>query len=148
LSARRGSYVNTGDTVAEIGELGTLRVRVYVDEPELGRVAEGMPAVITWDAMPERQWKGTVEKMPTQIVALGTRQVGEVIVTIENADQSLLPGTNINAEIIPRWWTTGSPSRRRLSGGRTTRWGFTCCAATMWNGRTWSLAPPALPARW
>ncbi|HOQ43879.1 MAG TPA: efflux RND transporter periplasmic adaptor subunit [Bryobacteraceae bacterium] len=100
LSARRGSYVNTGDTVAEIGELGTLRVRVYVDEPELGRVAEGMPAVITWDAMPERQWKGTVEKMPTQIVALGTRQVGEVIVTIENADQSLLPGTNINAEII------------------------------------------------
>lgn len=100
LSARRGSYVNTGDPVAEIGELGMLRVRVYVDEPELGRVAEGMPAVITWDATPERQWKGTVEKMPTQVVALGTRQVGEVIVTIENADQSLLPGTNINAEII------------------------------------------------
>jgi HlyD family secretion protein len=100
LSARTGGYVNVGDPVVGVGEVGTLRVRVYVDEPELGRVAEGMPVVITWDAMPDRRWKGTVEKMPTQIVPLGTRQVGEVIVTIENADQTLLPGTNINAEVI------------------------------------------------
>lgn len=100
LSARPGGYVNVGDPVAGVGELGTLRVRVYVDEPELGRVAEGLPVMITWDAMPERRWKGVVEKMPTQVVPLGTRQVGEVIVTIENTDQTLLPGTNINAEVI------------------------------------------------
>jgi HlyD family secretion protein len=100
LSARTGAYVNVGDPVASVGELETLRVRVYVDEPELGRVAEGMPVVITWDAMPDRRWKGTVERMPTQVVALGTRQVGEVIATIENPDQMLLPGTNINAEIV------------------------------------------------
>jgi HlyD family secretion protein len=92
--------VNVGDPVASVGELGTLRVRVYVDEPELGRVSEGLPVAITWDAMPDRRWKGTVEKMPTQVVPLGTRQVGEVIVTIENPDQILLPGTNVNAEIV------------------------------------------------
>lgn len=100
LPARPGAYINVGDPVASIGEVGTLRVRVYVDEPELGRVAEAMPVVITWDAMPGRRWKGTVERMPTQIVSLGTRQVGEVIVTIDNPDQILLPGTNINAEIL------------------------------------------------
>jgi multidrug efflux pump subunit AcrA (membrane-fusion protein) len=58
-----------------------------------------MPVAITWDALPGRVWKGEVESMPTQIVALGTRQVGEVIVTIENQGLELLPGTNVNAEI-------------------------------------------------
>ena len=37
--------------------------------------------------------------MPLQVVPLGTRQVGEVICTIDNPDLTLIPGTNINAEI-------------------------------------------------
>ena len=55
---RQGSYVNAGDLVANIGRMDQLRVRVYVDEPELGRVAEGQPVTITWDALPGRQWQG------------------------------------------------------------------------------------------
>jgi HlyD family secretion protein len=58
-----------------------------------------MPVTITWDAMPNRQWKGFVEKVPLQVVPLGTRQVGEVICTIDNPDLTLIPGTNVNAEI-------------------------------------------------
>lgn len=97
-----GAYLNPGDEVARIGLLGRLRVIVYVDEPELGRIAKDMPVTITWDALPGRQWKGGVERIPTQVVRLGTRQVGEVICIIENPDLSLLPGTNINAEIRSR----------------------------------------------
>jgi multidrug efflux pump subunit AcrA (membrane-fusion protein) len=37
--------------------------------------------------------------MPTQIVALGTRQVGEVGCVIDNPDRDLLPGTNVDVEI-------------------------------------------------
>ena len=37
--------------------------------------------------------------MPTQIQPLGTRQVGEVLCTIENPMRELVPGTNVNAEI-------------------------------------------------
>jgi HlyD family secretion protein len=100
LPARIGAYLNLGDVAAQVGDVKKLRVRVYVDEPELGRVAAGMAVTITWDAMPGRPWTGTVDKMPTQIVALGTRQVGEVICAIQNPDLLLLPGTNINAEIV------------------------------------------------
>ena len=96
---RIGSFVNAGDLVAEVGKLERVRVAVYVDEPELGRVRLSAPVLITWDAAPNRQWKGTVDRLPTQIVALGTRQVGEVGCVIENPDNDLLPGTNINAEI-------------------------------------------------
>ena len=54
---------------------------------------------ITWDALPGHQWKGEVDKLPTQIVPLGTRQVGEVGCVIENPDRDLLPNANINADI-------------------------------------------------
>ena len=94
-----GAYLNAGDLVAAIGQLGRVRVKVFVDEPDLGRVTRGKPVVITWDAVPGRQWKGTVDKTPTQIVALGTRQVGEVLCVIDNPNNELLPGTNVNVEI-------------------------------------------------
>jgi HlyD family secretion protein len=60
---------------------------------------KGMPVTITWDALPGRQWNGTVDRTPTQIVPSGSRQVGEVICLIRNPDMDLLPGTNVNADI-------------------------------------------------
>ncbi len=99
LDARAGTFVTPGTLIANIGVLDELKVVVYVDEPELGRVKAGMPVTITWDALPGRQWTGAVEKVPTQIVALGTRQVGEVTCRIDNRDHTLLPGVNITASI-------------------------------------------------
>jgi RND family efflux transporter MFP subunit len=99
FDVKPGAYLNPGDTVGAVGRIDQVRVTVYVDEPELGRVAAGMPVTITWDALPGRSWKGTVERTPTQVVALGSRQVGEVTVIVENPGHTLIPGTNINAEI-------------------------------------------------
>ena len=96
---RPGSYLNAGDLVANVGRMDRLRVRVYVDEPELGRVAVGQPVTITWDALPGRQWHGEVDKKPVAVEALGSRQVGEVVCSIENEGRALIPGTNVNAEI-------------------------------------------------
>lgn len=102
LDPKVGSFVNPGDLIANIGNLARVRVTVYVDEPDLGRVAVGMPVTITWDAMPGRHWTGTVEKTATQVITLGTRQVGEVSCVIDNPDLDLLPGTNITAEITSK----------------------------------------------
>jgi HlyD family secretion protein len=99
VEARPGAYLNPGDLVANVGKLDKMRVTVYVDEPELGRVQADMAVTITWDAKPGREWSGTVDQVPTQIVALGSRQVGEVICVVDNPSHELLPGTNVNAEI-------------------------------------------------
>ena len=96
---KRGAYLNAGDPVASIGRLERVRVKVYVDEPDLGRVAHGMPVVITWDALPGRQWKGEVDHTPSAVVQLGTRQVGEVVCVIQNPGNDLLPDANVFAEI-------------------------------------------------
>jgi HlyD family secretion protein len=121
LPIRLGTYLNTGDLVANVGVLDTLRVRVYVDEPELGRVAKGLPVTITWDALPGKQWQGKVERLPTEIQPLGTRQVGEVWCTIDNPGHELVPGTNVNAEIrsavVPDALTIPKEALRRGPNG-------------------------------
>jgi HlyD family secretion protein len=96
---KQGSFVNAGDPIAKVGRLDRVRVTVYVDEPDLGKVRKGEVVNITWDGLPGHQWKGEVDKLATQIVPLGTRQVGEVGCVIENPQRDLIPNANINAEI-------------------------------------------------
>ncbi len=100
LQVRAGAYLHPGDLLGSIGKADPVLVRVYVDEPELGRVQIGQPVRITWDALPGKEWVGTVEKRPTQIIALGARQVGEVLCTVHNQGYELIPGTNVNAFIL------------------------------------------------
>jgi HlyD family secretion protein len=99
LSVRPGAYVNVGDLVANVGTLDRLRVRVYVDEPLLGRVKLGEPVTIRWEALPGRTWSGRVDQMPASIQTLGSRQVGEVVCAIDNPGRDLIPGNNVDAEI-------------------------------------------------
>lgn len=99
LEARVGSYLSPGALVAQVGQWDTVKVVVYVDEPELGKVKREMPVRITWDGLDGKVWRGKVDKLPTQVAPLGTRQVGEVECRVENPEGDLLPGTNVNAFI-------------------------------------------------
>ena len=94
-----GAYLNPGDVVANIGRLDKVHVKVYVDEPDLGRVHPGLPVTITWDAIPGREWSGTVDRLPAEIKPLDSRQVGEVTCIINNPGLDLIPGTNVTARI-------------------------------------------------
>jgi RND family efflux transporter MFP subunit len=120
LPARAGSFLHPGDPVASIGKLNPVRVRVYVDEPELGRVSPGENVRITWDALPGKEWNGAVERRPTEVIALGTRQVGEVLCTVGNPTRELAPGTNVNAFILTQVannaLTIPKPAVRRDAG--------------------------------
>lgn len=95
-----GAYLQPGDTVGLVGTIERVKVLVYVDEPDLGRVGLGMPVTISWDALPGKKWTGHVERLPSEVVALGTRSVGEVTTVVENPDRDLLPGVTVNATII------------------------------------------------
>jgi len=99
LPVRAGSYVQPGDLIADIGDLNRLRVIIYVDEPELGRVRLNLPVTVTWDGLPGSEWTGKVDKLPVQIIAQGSRQIGEVQSLVENPGHILPAGANINARI-------------------------------------------------
>lgn len=99
LPARVGAWLEAGGLVARIGDMSRLRVTVYIDEPDLGRVKKGLPVTVTWDALAGREWQGVVDAVPAQVIALGTRQVGEVVTVADNPRHDLPPGANINARI-------------------------------------------------
>lgn len=94
-----GDFVHTGDLLAATADLHELRVRAYIDEPELGQLKPGQTVVVTWDALPGRTWTGKTEILPRQVVALGTRNVGELLCTIENKGQELIPNTTVDVRI-------------------------------------------------
>ncbi len=100
LPVRAGAYLNPGDAVGSVGRMDPVTVKVFVDEPELGRLKLGQSVKITWDALAGKEWTGTVGKLPSSVVAQGSRQVGEVLCSIENASRTLTPGTNVNAFIL------------------------------------------------
>jgi HlyD family secretion protein len=95
-----GAYLQPGDLVALVGKLSQVKVIVYVDEPDLGRVGLDMPVSISWDAHPGQTWWGRVNKLPTEVIALNTRTVGEVTTLVENPGHDLLPGVTVNATIV------------------------------------------------
>ena len=97
-----GAYLQPGDLVGLIGDLDEVKVTVYVDEPDLGRVNVGMPVTITWDARPGQKWFGHVDKLPTEVTALGTRTVGEVTTIVDNPNHDLIPGVTVNAKITSK----------------------------------------------
>lgn len=97
-----GAYLQPGQLVALVGNLDEVKVIVYVDEPDLGRVGLGMPVSITWDARPGQTWWGRVDKLPTEVIALNTRTVGEVTTIVENPNHDLLPGVTVNVTIISK----------------------------------------------
>jgi len=99
LPARAGTYVHTGDLPAELADLTRIRIRVFVDEPELGSLKEGQAVEITWEALPDRTWNGLLDQLPKTIVARGTRNVGEVLCSVNNETGELLPNTNVNVRI-------------------------------------------------
>src|SRR5207302_9847683 len=84
LPVRQGDFVKAGDLLAELADLHKVRVRAFVDEPEIGALRPNEPVRITWDAMPDRTWQGLTENVPRQVVPRGSRSVGELLCSVNN----------------------------------------------------------------
>jgi multidrug efflux pump subunit AcrA (membrane-fusion protein) len=52
--------------------------------------------------MPDHVWTGRTEQVPKQVVARGTRSVGEVLCSVDNEKLELLPNVNVNVRIRVR----------------------------------------------
>lgn len=99
LPVKAGDYVKLGDLLAEMADLSKVRVRAFVDEPEIGALEPNEPVKITWDALPNRVWNGKTETIPKQVVARGARSVGELLCAVNNEKLELLPNINVNVRI-------------------------------------------------
>ena len=99
LPIHAGDFVKAGDLLAEMADLHHVRIRAFIDEPELGHLEINQPVEILWDAHPERVWAGRTELLPKQVVNHGTRSVGELLCSVSNDRLDLLPNISVDVRI-------------------------------------------------
>jgi len=99
LDAAPSEFTEAGKLLVEMADLHQERVRAYFDEPDLGRLATGQKVSIRWDAKPNREWHGHIARLPVTVVTYTTRNVGEVLVDLDGAEDDLLPDTNVTVTV-------------------------------------------------
>ena len=105
MNVKATDFIEAGKTLLQMADLRQERVRAYFDEPEIGQLAAGQTIQIKWDARPGKVWHGHVERVPVTVTTYGTRNVGEVMVKVDDEDGLLLPDTNVTVTV-----TTASQS--------------------------------------
>ena len=93
-------YVEPGAEVVQAADLSRLQVRAYFDEPEIGDLQLNNPVSIEWAAKPDSKFHGHIIGLPSTIMTYGTRNVGEVLVSVEDSNGVLLPNTNVTVTVI------------------------------------------------
>ncbi|MBI1356522.1 MAG: efflux RND transporter periplasmic adaptor subunit [Acidobacteria bacterium] len=99
---RVGDYVTPGTLLARIAAGKRLEALIFVDEPELGRVQLGDEATLTADAYPGKSWTCRVDRLPTEVIELESRRVGELrcAVAEDQADlEWLIPNLTVDVAI-------------------------------------------------
>jgi HlyD family secretion protein len=93
-------FVPTGETLVQVADLTKLQIKAYFDEPEIGLLKAGQPVTIVWPAKPGQVWHGHIVQAPTTIIAYGgTRNVGECLISVDDAKGDLLPNTNVTVKV-------------------------------------------------
>jgi HlyD family secretion protein len=100
VTVKPGDQVAPGTPAFRIDDLSKLLVDVLVTEVDINRVRPGQPAMMTFDAIPEKEFSGKV----TEVGRVGASDQGVVnfLVTIElnNPDGTVRPGMTAAVNII------------------------------------------------
>jgi HlyD family secretion protein len=101
LPVAQYAFVPAGDLLVQVANLRNMQITAYFDEPEIGQLKAGQPVTIGWQAKPNRLWHGHVLTVPTTITTYGTtRNVGETLISVDDADGVLLPNTNVTVTVL------------------------------------------------
>lgn len=95
-------FVPAGEDMVDVADLSKMQIRAYFDEPEIGTLAVGQAVKIEWDAEPNKIWHGHVSRVPTTVIRFGTRNVGEAIISVDDAHNDLLPNTNVTVTVTTK----------------------------------------------
>jgi HlyD family secretion protein len=85
---------NGGTTLMTVADLGRVRMRVTIDEVEMGNIRVGLPASVAVDAFSDHTFDGVLEKIEPQAVVTQGVTFFPVMVSISNKDGLLMPGMN------------------------------------------------------
>lgn len=99
IPVQQYDFVQAGQTLLDVADLNKLQIRAYFDEPEIGPLKIGQPVQIDWNARPNMTWHGHILEAPTTVIGYGTRNVGEALISVDDARGDLLPNTNVTVRV-------------------------------------------------
>ncbi len=94
-----GQWIGTGTPVLVLQDVSRLYTVVEVDEIDIGRVAPGQAAELTFDALPDRPLEGRVVRIYPQPGQSGGVVTYPVEVELTETDPVLRPGMTVNVAI-------------------------------------------------
>lgn len=100
VNAVATDFVQAGSLLLQLADPKQVRVRAYFDEPEIGQLAVGQKLLIRWEAKQGKEWHGHIIRTPSTVTTYnGTRNVGEVLVAVDDQDGTLLPETHVTVTV-------------------------------------------------
>lgn len=99
VDAHATDFVEQGKLLLQMADLKHELVRAYFDEPDIGSLAVGQPATITWDALPGKIWHGQMERIPITVTQYNVRRVGEALISLNDSNGQLLPDTSVTVTV-------------------------------------------------
>ena len=81
-------------------DLHEMKVEASVDEADIGRLSEGLPARFSVDAYPDREFNGRITQIRKSPTATQNVVTFKVVITARNDDLSLFPGMTANVEMV------------------------------------------------
>jgi len=91
--------VGGGTVLMKMADLSAVQIRALIDETDIGKVREGMPAKVTVAAFPNQPFMGSVVKIEPQAVVDQNVTMFAVLISIRNPDGLLMPGMNAEVEV-------------------------------------------------
>lgn len=97
-----GTMNNPASVIGTIADLSELLAEVDADETEIVYVEEGQTARLEVDALPDREWRGTVTETGSSGFSRPQQPDAtffKVEILLDEADPALRPGMSVRAEI-------------------------------------------------
>lgn len=100
VSDKVGDQVSPGLPAFRIDDLSRLLVDVQITEVDINRIRVGQPAMMTFDAIPDREYSGKI----IEVARVGIPSAGlvnfQVTIELENMDGAVRPGMTAAVNII------------------------------------------------
>ena len=92
--------VGGGTMLLQMADLSRVRVRMLVDEIDIGKVQPGTIAQVSVAAYPNRPFEGAVLKVEPQAMAQQNVTMFPVLIDLDNSEGLLKPGMNADVELV------------------------------------------------
>lgn len=92
--------VGGGTLLLQMADLARVRVRMLVDEIDIGKVQPGTMAKVSVAAYPNRPFEGAVLKIEPQAMAQQNVTMFPVLIDLDNSEGLLKPGMNADVELV------------------------------------------------